>query len=138
MQSFCFFFFPIFSILWAFNILTRSIILFYFWLYIPSSHNSIHISLLQSPCLQGGGADTLKFSLYIIGRAKKGCEFNQKRCEFKNSPKNIEIKYLLLLLSCTIWGGGWGGVGWWERISTCQAGKNRSTTSTKDFPKKIP
>jgi len=32
---------------------------------------------------QGGGADTLKFNLHIIGRAKKGCEFNQKRCEFK-------------------------------------------------------
>jgi len=30
-----------------------------------------------------GGADTLKFNLHIIGRAKKGCEFNQKRCEFK-------------------------------------------------------
>jgi len=29
------------------------------------------------------GADTLKFNLHIIGRAKKGCEFNQKRCEFK-------------------------------------------------------
>jgi hypothetical protein len=24
---------------------------------------------------QGGGADTLKFNLHIIGRAKKGCEF---------------------------------------------------------------
>jgi hypothetical protein len=32
---------------------------------------------------QGGGPDTLKFNLHIIGRAKKGCEFNQKRCEFK-------------------------------------------------------
>jgi hypothetical protein len=31
----------------------------------------------------GGGADTLKFNLHIIGRAKKGCEFNQKRCEFR-------------------------------------------------------
>jgi hypothetical protein len=37
------------------------------------------------PCLQRGvGADTLKFNLHIIGRAKKGCEFNQKRCELKN------------------------------------------------------
>ncbi len=26
---------------------------------------------------------TLKFNLHIIGRVKKGCEFNQKRCEFK-------------------------------------------------------
>jgi len=32
---------------------------------------------------QGGGADTLKFNLHIIGHAKKGCEFNQKRCELK-------------------------------------------------------
>jgi len=32
---------------------------------------------------QGGGADTLKFNLHIIGSAKKGYEFNQKRCEFK-------------------------------------------------------
>jgi len=35
---------------------------------------------------QGGGADTLKFNLHIIGcakkRAKKRCEFNQKMCEF--------------------------------------------------------
>ncbi len=29
------------------------------------------------------GADTLKFNLHIIGRAKKGCEFNQERCELK-------------------------------------------------------
>jgi hypothetical protein len=29
------------------------------------------------------GADTLKFNLHIIGRAKKGCEFNEKRYEFK-------------------------------------------------------
>ncbi len=28
--------------------------------------------------------DTLKFNLHIIGRAKKGCEFNQKRSELKN------------------------------------------------------
>jgi len=25
----------------------------------------------------------IKFNLHIIGRVKKGCEFNQKRCEFK-------------------------------------------------------
>ncbi len=28
--------------------------------------------------------DTLKFNLHIIECAKKGCEFNQKRCELKN------------------------------------------------------
>ncbi len=33
---------------------------------------------------QGRGADTPKFNLHVIGRAKKGCEFNQKRCELKN------------------------------------------------------
>jgi len=33
--------------------------------------------------IRGGGVDTLKFDLHIIGRGKKGCEFNQKRCEFK-------------------------------------------------------
>jgi len=33
--------------------------------------------------IRGGGADTLKFNLHIIGHAKNGCEFNQKRCEFK-------------------------------------------------------
>jgi hypothetical protein len=37
--------------------------------------------------IRGGGADTLKFNLHIIGRTqkrvKKGCEFNQKRCELK-------------------------------------------------------
>jgi hypothetical protein len=27
----------------------------------------------------GGEADTLKFNLHIIGCAKKGCEFNQKK-----------------------------------------------------------
>jgi len=42
---------------------------------------------------QGGGADTLKFNLHIIGRAKKGCEFNQKRCEFK-----IFLEKLLIIL----------------------------------------
>jgi hypothetical protein len=40
---------------------------------------------------QGGGADPLKFNLHIIGRAKKGCEFNQKRCELKNFPIVILI-----------------------------------------------
>jgi hypothetical protein len=34
-------------------------------------------------CLPGGGVDTVKFNLHIIGRAKKGCEFNQKKCELK-------------------------------------------------------
>ncbi len=34
-------------------------------------------------CLQGGGVDTLQFNLHIIGCTKKGCDFNQKRCEFK-------------------------------------------------------
>jgi len=34
--------------------------------------------------VRGGEADTLKFNLHIIRRAKKGCEFNpKKRCEFK-------------------------------------------------------
>ncbi len=32
---------------------------------------------------QGGEANTLKFNLHIIGRAKKRCEFNPKMCEFK-------------------------------------------------------
>jgi hypothetical protein len=32
-------------------------------------------SLWDLYILQGGGADTLKFNLHIIGRAKKGCEF---------------------------------------------------------------
>jgi hypothetical protein len=49
-------------------------------------------SLWDLYILQGGGADTLKFNLHIIGRvkkhAKKGCEFNQKRCEFKILQKN--------------------------------------------------
>ncbi len=34
-------------------------------------------------CFKGGGADTLKFNLHVIGHTKKRCEFNQKRCEFK-------------------------------------------------------
>ncbi len=33
-------------------------------------------------CLRGVG-QTLKFNLHIIGHTKKGCEFNQKRCELK-------------------------------------------------------
>ncbi len=37
--------------------------------------------------IKGGGADTLKLNLHIIGhmkkRTKKGCEFNQLKCEFK-------------------------------------------------------
>jgi hypothetical protein len=43
----------------------------------------LHLLLRCVYYLQGGGADTLKFNLHIIGRAKKGCEFNQKRCELK-------------------------------------------------------
>jgi hypothetical protein len=43
----------------------------------------LHLLLRCAYCLQGGGANTLKFNLHIIGRAKKGCEFNQKRCELK-------------------------------------------------------
>jgi hypothetical protein len=39
--------------------------------------------------IKGGGADTLKFNLHIIGSAKKGCEFNQKRCELKNFLNNF-------------------------------------------------
>jgi hypothetical protein len=45
---------------------------------------------------QGGGADTLKFNLHVIGREKKGCEFNQKRCEFK-------ILLNLLSYTCVLW-----------------------------------
>jgi hypothetical protein len=44
----------------------------------------LHLLLRCAYCLQKGEADTLKFNLHIIGRAKKGCEFNQKRCELKN------------------------------------------------------
>jgi hypothetical protein len=40
-----------------------------------------------------GGADTLKFNLHIIGRAKKGCEFNQKRSEFKICQKHSQIVF---------------------------------------------
>jgi hypothetical protein len=43
----------------------------------------------------GGGADTLKFNLHIIGHMKKGCEFDQKRCEFK----------ILLFLNCLMFWG---------------------------------
>jgi len=49
--------------------------------------------------IKGGGADTLKFNLHIIGRAKKGCEFNQKRCEFKKFPKIFVMKYTKIV-SC--------------------------------------
>jgi hypothetical protein len=38
---------------------------------------------IKFECVQEGGADTLKYNLHIIGHAKKGCEFNQKRCKFK-------------------------------------------------------
>ncbi len=44
---------------------------------------------------QRGGADTLKFNLHIIGCAKKGCKFNQKRCEFKNLLKLKPFKIKL-------------------------------------------
>jgi len=48
--------------------------------------------MLSQMNIRGGrGADTLKFNLHIIGCAKKGCEFNQKRCEFKI----LHTKYLL-------------------------------------------
>jgi hypothetical protein len=54
----------------------------------------LHLLLCCEYCLHGGGADTLKFNLHIIGCAKKGCEFNQKRCEFKFSK--LIIIYLCL------------------------------------------
>jgi hypothetical protein len=44
----------------------------------------LHLLLRYAYCFKGGGANTLKFNLHIIRRTKKGCEFNQKRCEFKN------------------------------------------------------
>jgi hypothetical protein len=45
-------------------------------------------------CLQGGGTDTLKFNLHIIGLVKKGCEFNQKKCElFFKIIVFVVIKY---------------------------------------------
>ncbi len=47
------------------------------------SRRELHLLLRCVYCLQRGGADTLKFNLHIIGRVKKGCEFNQKRCQFK-------------------------------------------------------
>jgi hypothetical protein len=47
------------------------------------SHCELHLLLRCAYCLQGGGVDTFKFNLHIIRRVKKGCEFNQKRCEFK-------------------------------------------------------
>jgi hypothetical protein len=40
--------------------------------------------------IRGGGADTLKFNLHIIGRTKKGCEFNQKKCELKIFQKELQ------------------------------------------------
>ncbi len=51
-----------------------------------SNYMQIKFECVCTPpwCLdEGGGADTLKFNLHIIGPTKKGCEFNQKRCEFK-------------------------------------------------------
>jgi hypothetical protein len=47
--------------------------------------------------IRGGGADTLKFNLHIIERAKKGCEFNQKRCEFK-----ISLNYIYILFGTKV------------------------------------
>ncbi len=47
---FLFLFCPHFSILWAFNILTWSIGLFYFWPHIRGFHYSFHISLGYAPC----------------------------------------------------------------------------------------
>jgi hypothetical protein len=44
-----------------------------------------------------GETDTLKFNLHIIRHAKKGCEFNQKRCELKFSF--IKSGYEMLKLS---------------------------------------
>jgi hypothetical protein len=41
-----------------------------------------------------GGADTLKFNLHIIRLTKKGCEFNQKRCEFKIFPELWTIWFI--------------------------------------------
>jgi hypothetical protein len=55
-----------------------------FPLFIYLGNFLIHTLGTKSNEHQGGGADTLKFNLHIIGRAKKRCEFNQKRCELKN------------------------------------------------------
>jgi len=56
----------------------------------------IKILLITFHLHQGGGADTLKFNLHIIGHAKKcakkGCEFNQKTCEFKILQKKFNKK----------------------------------------------
>jgi len=43
----------------------------------------IIILLITFSSRHRGVGQTLKFNLHIIGRAKKRCEFNQKRCEFK-------------------------------------------------------
>jgi hypothetical protein len=56
----------------------------------PSAYSKWDLSLVVLVLFlepKGGEADTFKFNLHIIGRAKKGCEFNQKRCEFKNVLK---------------------------------------------------
>jgi len=49
----------------------------------------------------GAGANTLKFNLHIIGRAKKGCELNQKRCEFKIFQNQFVVK-TYLYLTCNV------------------------------------
>jgi len=63
-----------------------------------------HLLLHCTNCLQGGGADTLKFNLHIIERTKKGCEFNQKRCEFKIflNLANVLPWVVLIKMSLTI------------------------------------
>jgi len=53
--------------------------------------------------IKGGEADTLKFNLHISdARRKKGCEFNQKRCEFKILHTyiytHIHILYVCMLM----------------------------------------
>jgi hypothetical protein len=55
-----------------------------------------------------------KFNLHIIGRVKKGCEFNQKRYEFKilldKFLKNLTfLKPDKVLYFWNIWGEGGGG-----------------------------
>jgi hypothetical protein len=62
-----------------------------------------------NPGIKVDNHDTLKFNLHIIRRAKKGCEFNQKRCELKIfiyiyiyiSP--IYIRVFLWRIKFTIW-----------------------------------
>jgi hypothetical protein len=39
---------------------------------------------------------TPHFNLHIIGRAKKGCEFNPKRCEFKNILQDMFFQYQMV------------------------------------------